>query len=194
MRPYFRSYALLGLLLRSCVPENPPQEANELSATKHDLGPITMQIPRGWKRLDYDSSGLADGDQAPSYRQRYLFLNVASRDTAFRESIILTVDKRPGTFHVAKAREKLADYLHSIQNQIQVLMLRDTLLENGHLAILEVSARNRAQHLDFIQTSAFYTKPNVNIIFMGSAMSHPGSTDQQTRVLFRQAIHSITWK
>lgn len=190
----FRPYALMGLLLTSCASDTPPLAATKMLAKTYDLGAITVQLPRTWKALDYDSSGLWGAQRGPAYRQRHLFLNTAALDTTLRETIVLTIEKREGTPHAGKAAQALAKNLRAFPDQLQVLTLRDTLLNNGNLAIIEATCRNREVHLDIIQTYAFYTRANVLVAFLATARSHPGLSNQQTWTMFRQAITSITWK
>ncbi|RZK32282.1 MAG: hypothetical protein EOO63_01835 [Hymenobacter sp.] len=78
--------------------------------------------------------------------------------------------------------------------RLQGLTIRDTLLANGKLAIVEATYRNPKVAMDIIQTYAFYTRANTLVAFMGTARRHPRSAKQQTWALFRQAIASITWK
>jgi hypothetical protein len=189
-----RLYALVGLLLVSCGPDNLPQAATKTSAKKYELGAIMVQLPETWKALDYNASGLVDAHKGPAYRQRHLFVNTVAPDTTLRETIVLTIDKREGTFHAEKAGQELAKNLRALPTQLQVLTLQDTLLHNGNLAIIEVTSRNLDLHLDIIQTYAFYTRAHMLVSFMGTARSRSKTANQQTRAFFRQAITSITWK
>jgi hypothetical protein len=190
----FRPYALVGLFLASCAPDTPPLAVAKVLAKKYDLGTVTVQLPGSWKALNYDSSALWGAQRGAAYRQRHLFLNTAALDTTLRETIVLTIEKREGTPHAGKAAQALAKNLRAFPDQLQVLTLRDTLLNNGNLAIIEATCRNREVHLDIIQTYAFYTRANVLVAFLATARSHPGSANQQTWAMFRQAVSSITWK
>jgi hypothetical protein len=194
MRPPVRPYALMGLLLASCASDTPPLASTKTLAKKYDLGAITVLLPSAWKALDYDSSGLWGAKKGPAYRQRHLFLNTAAVDTLLRETIVLTVEQQPGVPQAKKAAQALATNLRAFPAHLQGLTLRDTLLANGKLAIIEATYRNPNVALDIIQTYAFYTRANTLVAFMGTARSHPGPANQQTWTLFRQAIASITWK
>lgn len=194
MLPAFRPYALIGLLLASCASDTPPLAATETLAKKYDLGAITVQLPKTWKALDYDSSGLWGAKKGPTYRQRHLFLNTAAVDTLLRETIVLTVEQRPGVPQAQKAAQALATNLRAFPEQLQGLTIRDTLLANGKLAIVEATYRNPKVAMNIIQTHAFCTRANTLVAFMGTARRHPRSAKQQTWALFRQAIASITWK
>lgn len=111
MLPAFRPYALIGLLLASCASDTPPLAATETLAKKYDLGAITVQLPKTWKALDYDSFGLWGAKKGPTYRRRHLFLNTAAVDTLLRETIVLTVEQRPGVPQAQKAAQALATNL-----------------------------------------------------------------------------------
>jgi hypothetical protein len=194
MLPPVRPYALIGLLLASCASDTPPLATTKTLAKKYDLGAITVLLPSAWKALDYDSSGLWGAKKGPTYRQRHLFLNTAALNTTLRETIVLTVEQRPAIPQAQKAAQALATNLRAFPEQLQGLTLRDTLLANGKLAIIEATYRNPKVGMDIIQTYAFYTRANTLVSFMGTARSHPGPANQQTWALFRQAITSITWK
>ncbi|MGI4737444.1 MAG: hypothetical protein ACRYG7_19945 [Janthinobacterium lividum] len=185
---------LVGVLLASCAADNPTQEASKTAAKRYNLGAVTVQLPASWKALNYDSAGLWGAGQGPSYRQRHLFINSASPDTVLRPSIVFTVEKRVGIFHVNQTAQELTKSLRASADQLQALTLRDTLLANGQLALIEATYHSRAVHLDVIQTYAFYTRANVLVALLGTARSYPGPANQQTRALFRQAITSLTWR
>ncbi|MGI4733634.1 MAG: hypothetical protein ACRYG7_00475 [Janthinobacterium lividum] len=185
---------LAGMLLASCAADGPTQEASQPAAKRYNLGAVSVQLPAGWKALDYDSAGLWGAGQGPAYRHRHLFINSASPDTVLRPSMVFTVEKRAGSFHANQAAQGLAKRLRASSGQLQALTLRDTLLANGQLAIIEANYHSRAVHLDVLQTYAFYTRANVLVAFLGTARSNPGPANQQTRALFRQAITSLTWR
>ena len=185
---------LVGVLLASCAADNPAQEASKKVTKRYNLGAVTVQLPAGWKALDYDSAGLWGAGQGPAYRRRHLFIDSASADTVIRPAIVLTVEKRAGTFQTSKAAQGLAKSLRVSPDQLQGLTLRDTLLANGHLAIIEATYHSRVAHLDVIQTYAFYTRAHVLVSFMGMARSRSGPANRQTQALFRQVITSLTWQ
>lgn len=194
MQLSFRPAILLGVLLTSCAADTPTQDASQLASKHYNLGAITLQLPASWKALDYDSAGLWGAGQEPAYRHRYLFLNMASSDTVLRPTIVLTVEKRAGRFHANKAAQGLAKNLRASADQLQALTLRDTLLANGQLALIEATYHSPAVHLDVIQTYGFYTRANVLVTLLGTARNSPGPANQQTRALFRQAMTSLTWR
>jgi hypothetical protein len=195
MQLSFRPAILVGVLLASCGADAPTQEASKTAAKRrYNLGALTVQLPASWKALDYNSAGLWGAGQGPAYRQRHLFVDSASADTVLRSTIVLTVEKRAGSFHADQAAQELTKSLRASADELQALTLRDTLLANGHLAIIEATYRSRAVHLDIIQTYAFYTRANMLVAFLGTARSYPGPANQQTRALFRQALTSLTWR
>jgi hypothetical protein len=189
MQLSFRPAILVGVLLASCGADTPTQEASKTAAKRrYNIGALTVQLPASWKALDYNSAGLWGAGQGPAYRQRHLFVDSASPDTVLRSTIVLTVEKRAGSFHADQAAQVLTKNLRASADELQALTLRHTLLANGHLAI------SRAVHLDIIQTYAFYTRANVLVAFLGTARSYPGPANQQTRALFRHALTSLTWR
>lgn len=174
------------------MPENSSPDYATTSK-KYDLGPVTVNIPVGWKAIEYDISGLERTNKSPQYR-RYLFLNAASSDTTLRETITLTVDTRQGVPQAEKASRELAKNLRALPDQLQVLTFQDTLLHHGELAVAEATCRNLTEHMDFLQLYAFFTKKNGLVAFMSTARNHAGPINEQNRAVFRQAIQSITWK
>jgi hypothetical protein len=92
------------------------------------------------------------------------------------------------------AARELAKNLRAFPDQLRVLQFRDTLLQNGHLALVEVTCRNLQTRLDLVQTYAFHDHANALVAFMGTARSQPGPVDQQNRRLFQEAIASLRWK
>ncbi|GAB2850310.1 hypothetical protein [Hymenobacter ruber] len=175
-------------LLVGCAPEHPQEEAVINQTKTYDLGTVSITIPEVWKSTDYTNL-----DSVPTRKyKRFLFLNTASRDTV-RETLVVMIDEREGIKHVDKAATEMVKNF-SVPNQMQLLASHDTLLHNGNLAIVESTCRNLELRLDLAITCAFYKKENKMISLMGMAVSHPGTTDKNTRAMFRQMINSIKWQ
>jgi hypothetical protein len=195
----FRPAAILGLLLLllGCAPEGPPQAV--APGTTHDLGAVTIRLPNTWQPRDYAQSGLEAVDKGPHYH-RYLFVNAASRDTAFRDIIILLVDQRGAheaggrTVAAAWVAQELVKNLYDYPGHVQVLAQRDTLLRDGQVALVEARSRNLDVGVDLLQVYGAFVKDKTHVVFMGVARSQPGAVDQRNRCRFRRAVESVAWK
>lgn len=194
MRLLLPLYCVLPvLLLTGCIPQTSTPSTTAAPTKQYDLGPVSMQLPVTWKALDYKTAMLDSTRQNMPYH-RYLFLNTASTDTTFRETILLTVDQRPGAPQLGIIGRELAKNLRASPDQLQLLSFTDTLLHQGQLGLAEATCRDMAAHKDLLLQYAFTAKANVLVAFIGTARSQGEPTDKQNRAVFQQAIQSITWR
>lgn len=182
----------LPFLLGNCNPEKPPTTLGT-SFHRQDAGPVTVQIPATWQALDYARAGLDTARKG----QHYLFLNTQSKDTAQRETIILTVTQRKGKASFAHADTLLPTILEGLGlKQIRVRQFTDTLLTNPirELAIVEFDCRLPVRQLDLLGTYAFYKRDSMLVTVTATGLRTSDISSSQKRALFQRVIQSVQWK